>query len=199
MQSDDLTLQIMSHTYPYNVRSITSACWKYVLKKTWSKKSNQQKKIRCNVCIPVYYVYRMILYDVLFNSLDKNMVSYVAKPIHHDPPRFVVSSSVAAWVVGRSGRTAPGRNNFGFLLGPPLGTYFHHLFIPFYLWTLIQLLSRFVRKNEESPIASKVCHAATQPRGPSHRVKIPGFRTSFQERGISRSGQARHSPRIWHR
>lgn len=89
------------------------------------------------------------------------MVSYVAKPIHHDPPRFVVSSSVAAWVVGRSGRTAPGRNSeLRVLLGPPLGTYFHHFFIPFYLWTLIQLLSRFVGKNEESPIASKVCRFA---------------------------------------
>ena len=137
-----------------------------------------------------------------------------------DPPRFVVSSSVAAWVVGRSGRTAPGRNrrsggtwghqaslglkaswnlNFVFL-GPPLGTYVYHFSSHFIYEPLIQLLSRFGwEKNEESPIASKVCHAATQPRGPSHRVKIPGFRTSFQERGIFRSGQARHSPRIRHR
>ena len=139
----------------------------------------------------------MMLYDVLFNRLDKNMVSYVAKPIHRGlwcPLRLQ-----HGWWDALDEQHLD-ETTSGFCWAPPLGTYFHHFFIPFCLFMNSNSTFEQIRgKNEESPIASKVCHAATQPRGPSHRVKIPGFRTSFQERGISRSGQARHSPRIWHR
>ena len=67
-----------------------------------------------------------------------------------------MSSSVAAWVVGRSGRTAPGRNSElrVFVGPPPLGTpnsshFFHPIL--FIYEPLIQLLNRFVRKKTKNP------------------------------------------------
>ena len=69
----------------------------------------------------------MILYDVLFNSLEKHMVSYVAKPIHRGlwfPLRLQ-----HGWWDALDEQHLDEIVNFGFLLGPPL---LEHMFIIFH-------------------------------------------------------------------